>query len=59
MGEPCKRKCIEILGENYYIITGNDFVQVNVPYENRMEMEKPRAIAEGIAEAVFEMMKDK
>lgn len=56
--EDCTRKCVEILGGNYYVIVG-DFVQVNVPFENRIEMEKPRAIAEGIAQTVFEMMRDK
>jgi hypothetical protein len=57
--EECVRKCVEINGENYYILVGKTFVSATVPFENRPERMEERRIVESICDAVTSVMSDR
>jgi len=52
----CTRRRVEISGENYYILVGNDFVMGTVPRENDPIMSETRKIVELICEEITEIM---
>jgi hypothetical protein len=51
----CKRRRIEIGGENFYLVVGQNFVVCTVPHENRPENLQVRQIVETICETITDM----
>ena len=54
--EKCTRKRIEIEGSNYYLIVGDDFVDVTVPHENRRENIPQRILLDTLCESISAVM---
>lgn len=48
----CKRKRVEIAGENYYLIVGKDWVQATVPRENAPENNDTRVVVETLCREI-------
>ena len=57
MGEKCKRKRIEIDGENFYLVVGKDFITATIPHENRPERLDLRNTVDTLCDGVSKLMK--
>jgi hypothetical protein len=53
----CIRHRVEIMGENYYLTVGDDFVDVTVPRENYPEQQRERAVANMLGRKITAMMR--
>ena len=52
----CTRRRVEISGENYYLIVGDDSVMCTIPRENDPFMSETRKIVELLCEEITELL---
>lgn len=57
MGEKCKRKRVEIGGENFYLVVGENFITATVPAENRPDQKGLRNIVDTLCAEASKLMK--
>ena len=57
MGEKCKRKRVEIGGENFYLVVGETFIEATVPAENRPDQKELREIVDTLCIEASKLMK--
>ena len=58
IGEPCKRKVIEIRGENFYLVVGQRRVDVTVPRENAPDQSEVREVSESLCAEITELLEE-
>jgi hypothetical protein len=57
MEENCIRRLVNIHGENYYLLIGDDFVSVTVPRENSPEQVRERTVADTLCRKITALMR--
>ena len=57
--EKCTRQKVQIDGENYYIVVGDNFVTATVPRENDPQMTSTRKIVETLCDTITTLMAQK
>jgi len=55
-GETCKRKRINIGGENFYLVVGRRFIDATVPHENRPENQDLRETMDAVCSEATELL---
>jgi len=55
--KPCTRHVVDIMGENYYLLVGDDFVSVTVPRENDPLQSRERIVAETLCRKISALMR--
>jgi hypothetical protein len=55
-GESCKRKRINIGGENFYLVVGKRFIDATVPHENRPENQDLRKTMDAVCAEATELL---
>ena len=55
-GESCKRKRINIGGENFYLVVGKRFIDATVPHENRPENQDLRNTMDAVCAETTELL---
>ncbi len=58
-GEDCVRRRVEIEGEYYYLLIGDNFLMATVPRENDPQQSATRKIVETLCNAVSEVRSNK
>lgn len=56
--DDCKRRRVEIGGQNFYLMVGKTFVDVTVPHENRPESLPLREIVETLCREITNIMEE-
>jgi len=54
----CKRRVIQIGGENYYLVVGEDFVLATVPRENSPDQSREREVVETLCGVITEILEE-